>query len=141
MSFVYNLSLISSTVPGTQKKISTSNDAKLYIFYRKRRAVLLFPYISPSQKTHTGALYQPRGVGLGGRREGGSKGREYMYTYGSFMLRFDRKQQNSVKQLSFSKNKLKTHIKKNNCGICNDSQQSNPKMLRQHYASLWFIST
>ena len=26
-----------------------------------------------------------------------------MYTYGLFMLRFDRKQQNSVKQLSFNK--------------------------------------
>ena len=26
------------------------------------------------------------------------KGREYMYTYGCFMLRFDRKQQHSVKQ-------------------------------------------
>ena len=35
--------------------------------------------------------------------EGGSKGRGYMYTYGLFMLRFDRKQQNSVKQLSFNK--------------------------------------
>ena len=29
-----------------------------------------------------GALYQPRGVGWGGRWEGGSKGRRYMYTYG-----------------------------------------------------------
>ena len=28
------------------------------------------------------ALYQPRGVGWGGRWEGGSKGRGYMYTYG-----------------------------------------------------------
>ena len=27
-------------------------------------------------------LYQPRGVGWGGRWEGGSKGRGYMYTYG-----------------------------------------------------------
>ena len=27
-------------------------------------------------------LYQPRGVGQGRRREGGSKGRGYMYTYG-----------------------------------------------------------
>ena len=34
--------------------------------------------------------------------EGGSKGRGYMYTYGRFMLRFDREQQNSVKQLSFN---------------------------------------
>ena len=31
-----------------------------------------------AQKTQTGALYQPRGVD----GEGGSKGREYMYTYG-----------------------------------------------------------
>ena len=49
------------------------------------------------------ALYQSRGVEWGGRWEGGSQGREYMCTYGRFMLRFDRKQQNSVKQLSFSK--------------------------------------
>ena len=35
--------------------------------------------------------------------EGDSKGRGYMYTYGWFMLRFDRKQQNSVKQLSLNK--------------------------------------
>ena len=28
------------------------------------------------------ALYQSRGVGWGGRWEGGSKGRRYMYTYG-----------------------------------------------------------
>ena len=27
-----------------------------------------------SQETQTGALYQPRGVGWGGRLEGGSKG-------------------------------------------------------------------
>ena len=30
-------------------------------------------------------------------------GRGYVYTYGLFRLRFDRKQQNSVKQLSFNK--------------------------------------
>ena len=60
-----------------------------------------------SQETQTGALYQPRGVGWGGRWEPSSKGRGYMYTYGSFMLRFDRKQ-HFVKQLSFNKkNKLK----------------------------------
>ena len=34
-----------------------------------------------SQETQTGALYQPRGVGWGGRWEGGSKGRGYVYTY------------------------------------------------------------
>ena len=35
-----------------------------------------------AQKTQTGTLYQPRGVGWGGRWEGVSKGRGYMYTYG-----------------------------------------------------------
>ena len=35
-----------------------------------------------AQETQTSALYQPRAVGWGGRWEGGSKGREYMYTYG-----------------------------------------------------------
>ena len=34
-----------------------------------------------SQETQTGALYQPRGVRWGGKWEGGSKGRGYMYTY------------------------------------------------------------
>ena len=29
-----------------------------------------------AQETQTGTLYQPRGVGWGGRREGGSKGRD-----------------------------------------------------------------
>ena len=48
------------------------------------------------------ALYQLRGVGWGGRWEGVSKGKGCMYTYDWFMLRFDRKQQNSVKQLSFN---------------------------------------
>ena len=35
-----------------------------------------------SQETQTGALYQPRGVGWGGKWEGVSKGRGYMDTYG-----------------------------------------------------------
>ena len=52
-----------------------------------------------------GTLFQPRGVGWGERWEGGSKGRGYMYTCGWFMLRFGRKQHNSVKQLSFKKKK------------------------------------
>lgn len=56
-----------------------------------------------AQETQTGALNQPRGVGWAGRWEGGSKERGYMYTHGWFMLRFDRKQQISVKQLSFNK--------------------------------------
>ena len=51
-----------------------------------------------AQETQIGVLHQPRGVGWGGRREGGSKGRGYVYTCGLFMLRFDRKQQYSVKQ-------------------------------------------
>ena len=55
-----------------------------------------------AQETQTWALYQPRGVGWGERWEGVSKGRGYLYIYGWFMLRFDRKQQNSRNQLSFS---------------------------------------
>ena len=39
--------------------------------------------------------------------EGVPKGRGYVYTYGWFMLRFDRKQQNSVKQLPFNKKNFK----------------------------------
>ena len=35
-----------------------------------------------AQETQTGALYQPRGVGWGGRWEGSSIVRRYMYTYG-----------------------------------------------------------
>jgi len=35
-----------------------------------------------AQEAQTGTLYQPRGVGWGGRWEGGSKGRGYVYTYG-----------------------------------------------------------
>ena len=34
-----------------------------------------------AQETQTGALYHPRVVGWGGRWEGGSKGKGYMYTY------------------------------------------------------------
>ena len=56
-----------------------------------------------TQETQTAPLYQPRAVGWGGRWEGGSKGRGYMYTYGWSMLKFNRKQQNSVKLLSFNK--------------------------------------
>jgi len=33
------------------------------------------------QETQTGALYQPRGMGWGGRWEGVSKGRGYIYIY------------------------------------------------------------
>ena len=34
-----------------------------------------------AQETQTGALYQPREVGWGGRWEGGSKERGYIYIY------------------------------------------------------------
>ena len=54
-----------------------------------------------SQGTQTWALYQPRGEGWRGRWEGGSDGRGHMYTYGWFIFRFDRKPQNSAKQLFF----------------------------------------
>ena len=40
-----------------------------------------------AQEAQREALYQPREVEWGGRWEGGSKGRGYMYTYGWFMLR------------------------------------------------------
>ena len=39
-----------------------------------------------AQETQIGALYQPRGVGWEGRREGGSKGRRYMYQFSSVQL-------------------------------------------------------
>ena len=35
-----------------------------------------------AKETQVEALYQPRTVGWGGRREGSSKERGYMYTYG-----------------------------------------------------------
>ena len=35
-----------------------------------------------AQETQTGALYQSRGMRRGGRWDGGSKGRGYMYNYG-----------------------------------------------------------
>ena len=63
-----------------------------------------------AQETQIGALYQPRGVGWGGRWEGGSKGRGCMYTYG---LSLTEKKQNSVKHLFFNlKKKLKKKKKK-----------------------------
>ena len=63
------------------------------------------------QETQTVTLYQPGEVELRRRWEGGSRGRGYMYTYDWFMLSFDRKQQNSVKQLSFNK---KNNLNKRN---------------------------
>ena len=65
-------------------------------------------------ETQTAALHQPRWVGWEGRW-GGSKERGYMYTYGWFVLKFDRKQQNSVKQLSFNLKKNRKKKKKDAC--------------------------
>ena len=54
-----------------------------------------------AQETQTGALYQPREVGWEGDEREGSGGEDICIRMAdSFMLRFDRKQQNSVKQLS-----------------------------------------
>ena len=50
------------------------------------------------------ALWQPRGVGWGGRWEGGARARSYMNTCGWFMLIYGRNQYNIVKQLSSKKN-------------------------------------
>ena len=43
-----------------------------------------------------GALWQPRGVGWGGRWEEGLRGKGYMYTYGWFMLMYGRSHYNIV---------------------------------------------
>ena len=48
------------------------------------------------------AHWQPRGVGRGGRWEGGSRLRGHMYTYGWLMLLYGRNQHNIVKQLSYN---------------------------------------
>ena len=56
-----------------------------------------------AQETQTAALYQPRGMGWEGRREEVQKGGDICIPVAGFMLRFDRKQQNSIKQLSFNK--------------------------------------
>ena len=52
-----------------------------------------------AQETQTGALYQPRGVGWG--EMGARFKREGVYLW-LIHVSYDRKQQNSVKQLSFN---------------------------------------
>ena len=59
-----------------------------------------------SENSNRGSVSTKRD-GMVRKWEGVSKGRAYMYTYGWFMLRFDRKQQNSTKQLSFNKKNKK----------------------------------
>ena len=63
-----------------------------------------------SEDSNRGSVSTQRG-GMGRRWQGGSRGRGQS-PYGWFMLRFDRKQQNSVKQSSFSKKKnfLNCHV-------------------------------
>ena len=56
-----------------------------------------------AQETQTGALYQPSRVGWGERWEGGSKGGDIGIPMADSGWRFDRKQQKSVKLLSFNK--------------------------------------
>ena len=60
---------------------------------------------------------------MGREMEGGWKGREYMYTFGWFMLRFDRKQQNPVEQLSFNK-KIKKKLSCEDANIVTKYGQS-----------------
>ena len=55
------------------------------------------------RKLKQGLCINLEGWVRGWRWEGVSKGRGYMYICSWFMLRFDRKQQNSVKHLSFNK--------------------------------------
>ena len=55
-----------------------------------------------TQGTQTGALWQYRRVGWGGRWKGGSGGKGHACTYDWFLLIYDRKPQNSVKQISLN---------------------------------------
>ena len=52
-----------------------------------------------TQGPQSGALWQPRRVGWGGRWEGGSGGRGCMYPYSWFMFVYGRNQHNTEKQL------------------------------------------
>ena len=72
--------------------------------------------------------------GWGGRWEGGSNGRGYMYPYGWFMLRFGRKQQNSVKQLSFNK---KYVFKKSRTSLCQQGLYSKRYSFSSSHVWMW----
>ena len=56
-----------------------------------------------TQGTQPSALYQPSGVGGGGRRERSSGGGEHMHSCGWFTLLYDGNQHNIVNQLSPNK--------------------------------------
>ena len=55
-----------------------------------------------TQENQAGALWQAEGWAWGGRCEGDLEGRGHGCTYGWFLLIYDRKPQNSVKQLFFN---------------------------------------
>ena len=67
-----------------------------------------------TQGTQIGALWQAEG--WGGRELGG---RGHVCTYGWFLLMYDRKSQNSVKQLSFNSTILKKRKEWNNATCSN----------------------
>ena len=58
-----------------------------------------------AQETQTGALYQPRGVGWGGRQERTSKGRGYTCTYG-----YDQPRQHIKKQRHYFADKSPSRL-------------------------------
>ena len=62
-----------------------------------------------TQGTKTRALWQLRGVGWGGRWEGGSRGRGHMYTYDWSMLMYGRNHHNIVIILQLEIKKLRKH--------------------------------
>ena len=74
---------------GGEGEMYGKSNTETYIIICKIDSQWEFPVCL--RKLKQGPLYQPRGVGLGGRWERVSKGMEYMYSYGWFMLRFDRK--------------------------------------------------
>ena len=52
-----------------------------------------------TQGVQTGVCDNLEGLDEAGRREGGSRGKGHMYTYGSFMLMYGRNQHNTVKAI------------------------------------------
>ena len=59
-----------------------------------------------TQGAQPSALWQPRGVGWGGKSGGGSGERGHIGICGLFMLLYGRSQHNIEKQLSANKNKF-----------------------------------
>ena len=84
--------------------LTVFKNARLYtLTYVKWIASGNLLYHSGSQ---TRALWQPRGVGWGGRWEKGSRRRGHMYTYGWSMLMYGRNQHNTVIILQLNKLKI-----------------------------------